>query len=288
MAAFGQTNILQQTASSDLPLPARLAAIEAWSALRPAEAAETASAILSQIKNPQEASPIFGAFIGRDNGPSLLAAALEDKELESTVAAAGIELARESGRDLNKLEETLIRAGSLQPLPAKLSPDQRATLLKEVAQRGVAARGERIYRRDALACTKCHALSGTGGQLGPDLGSLGASMTPESILESLLNPNTTIKQGYETRIIRKKDDLIVSGTLQRKTDRSILLRTPTGIVTIPLNDIEAVQSSPISLMPAGLTQSLRRDELVDLLRFLTALGKEKGFKPEKRSGGLNP
>ncbi len=32
--------------------------------------------------------------------------------------------------------------------------------------------------------------------------------------------------------------------------------------------------SPVSLLPPGLTASLRRDELVDLLRYLSSLGKE--------------
>ncbi|MDE0570872.1 MAG: hypothetical protein OSB44_09335, partial [Verrucomicrobiales bacterium] len=36
--------------------------------------------------------------------------------------------------------------------------------------------------------------------------------------------------------------------------------------------------SPISLMPPGLTASLRKDEFIDLIRFLSSLGKEGKFK----------
>jgi hypothetical protein len=36
--------------------------------------------------------------------------------------------------------------------------------------------------------------------------------------------------------------------------------------------------SPVSMMPAGLTASLREDEFVDLVRFLSELGREGDFK----------
>ena len=68
---------------------------------------------------------------------------------------------------------------------------------------------------------------------------------------------------------------MVSGLLQRKTDTSVLVRDPSGkVVSIPAGDVAKVDTSPVSLMPPGLTASLRRDELVDLMTFLTSLGVE--------------
>ena len=97
-------------------------------------------------------------------------------------------------------------------------------------------------------------------------------MTPQSILESLLNPNTDIKQGYETLLIKKKDNSIVSGLLQRETDDATLLRLPGGIeISVSNDEIESIENSEYSLMPAALTTALRRDELVDLMRYLTEL-----------------
>ena len=40
------------------------------------------------------------------------------------------------------------------------------------------------------------------------------------------------------------------------------------------DEIDEMEVSLLSLMPEGLTKSLRRDELVDLVRFLSALGRE--------------
>ena len=56
----------------------------------------------------------------------------------------------------------------------------------------------------------------------------------------------------------------------------MLVRDPSGkVVSIPTGEVAKVDTSPVSLMPPGLTSSLRRDELVDLMTFLTSLGVEQ-------------
>ena len=68
----------------------------------------------------------------------------------------------------------------------------------------------------------------------------------------------------------------MAGLLQRKTGDSVLLRDTTGKVTaIPNRNVAKIDVSPVSLMPPGLTASLRRDEMVDLLKYLTSLGKKR-------------
>ena len=157
-----------------------------------------------------------------------------------------------------------------------MNADQRRTLLESVRESGNATRGRQIYQGPTAACTACHRVEGVGGKLGPDLTTLGTYMTPEVILESLLNPNTDIKQGYETVVVNRKDGTVVSGTLQRKSDTGVLVRDATeAIVSIPGEQIEKLDVSAISMMPPGLTDALRKDELVDLLRYLTTLGKEE-------------
>lgn len=99
-------------------------------------------------------------------------------------------------------------------------------------------------------------------------------MTPNSILESLINPSKDIKQGYETIIVTKTDGEILSGLLHRKTDVATLVRSANGeIITVPNSELESIDVSPMSLMPSGLVANLHRDELKDLLTYLTHLGK---------------
>ena len=143
----------------------------------------------------------------------------------------------------------------------------------DVQKRGNTERGKEIYHRKSMLCATCHLIDNRGGKLGPDLTAVGSYMTPESLLESLLNPSSSIKQGYETVLVTTKNKAILAGLLQRKTGDSILLRDTTGKVTaIPNRNVAKIDVSPISLMPPGLTATLRRDEMIDLMKFLTSLG----------------
>jgi hypothetical protein len=61
----------------------------------------------------------------------------------------------------------------------------------------------------------------------------------------------------------------------RITATAVLIREPAGeFVSVPNGDLEKLDASPVSLMPPGLTDRLRRDELIDLMRFLTSRGKK--------------
>jgi hypothetical protein len=60
----------------------------------------------------------------------------------------------------------------------------------------------------------------------------------------------------------------------REANGQLVLRTAEDQeVTIPLKDIDERAASPTSLMPEGLADPLTRGELLDLVRFLSELGK---------------
>ncbi len=59
----------------------------------------------------------------------------------------------------------------------------------------------------------------------------------------------------------------------------MVIRDNAGVMhRLPKSDIASMQVTNVSMMPAGLTASLREDEFVDLVRFLSELGKEGPFK----------
>ena len=174
---------------------------------------------------------------------------------------------------MHALIATLNAAGGLNPIAQNLSAKDRTQLLTDAQKIGNTERGREIYHRKTMLCATCHLIDNRGGKLGPDLTTVGSYMTPESLLESLLNPSSSIKQGYETVLVTTKDKALLAGLLQRKTGDSLLLRDTTGNVTaIPNRNVAKIDVSPVSLMPPGLTASLRRDEMIDLLKFLTSLG----------------
>ena len=129
--------------------------------------------------------------------------------------------------------------------------------------------------RKEVLCASCHRIKGNGCLIVPDLTSVGSYMTANSILESILNPNSDIKQGYETVLLTKINGEVVSGLLHRKTNNSTLVRQPTGdILEIPAAEIAKLDVSQSSLMPSELTNNLDKDELKDLLAFIIKLGVE--------------
>ena len=209
-----------------------------------------------------------------------MAEALEKFRLKEAVAITGIRLVRASGRKFSELIVALNKAGALKPVAFDLNQHEREDLLAQVITSGDAKRGAEVYRRKSMACTLCHQIGTEGGKVGPELSSIGAYAQPAAILDSILSPNNDIKQGFETVIVTRKDNTTVAGILQRRSDAATIIRDPANkIVAIPNNDIKKTAKSPVSLMPAGLTATLRKDELVDLVRYLTELDGNGDARP---------
>lgn len=65
-------------------------------------------------------------------------------------------------------------------------------------QGGEVDAGQFVFHSEPIAsCVRCHALNGEGGKIGPALDGVGARLSREQILESLLDPNATLATGYE-------------------------------------------------------------------------------------------
>ena len=73
-----------------------------------------------------------------------------------------------------------------------------------------------------------------------------------------------------------------TGIKVRQTPTALILRTDQDKeIAIPLKEIEEQTPSKVSLMPDGLTDTLTRGELVDLVRFLSELGKGERYSVGK-------
>tara|TARA_B110000438_G_scaffold294885_1_gene336979 strand:+ start:3287 stop:6730 length:3444 start_codon:yes stop_codon:yes gene_type:complete len=257
----------------------RSAAVGALTRLDPVKTSELAAQVLVKAKTTQSAELIFEAYLTKEKSSEHLAAALSGKKMNAEVAAAGVRKSLSSGGDTSQLVEALSKSGSLQPIVNGLSDEEMKLLMSEVQSKGDAVRGENIYRKNQLLCQACHAIGGGGGLIGPDLVSIGSSAPVDYIIDSLLEPAKKIKEGYHTTVITTKGGDLIAGGLISEGDREIILRMADGSERkIAKVAIEKKEISPISLMPPGLTASLRKDEFIDLIRFLSSLGKEGKFK----------
>ena len=93
-----------------------------------------------------------------------------------------------------------------------LSPRSLAQLEEAVRKNGDPVAGREIYldTRDAQ-CSNCHRLQGTGGHVGPDLGTVAEKLSIRDIAEALMAPSRKITEGYETYTVAKTDGKILSG-----------------------------------------------------------------------------
>ncbi len=264
------------------PIEVREAAVIGASSLDAAAGSKAAVALLSSAPATTDPTPLVNAFLGVKGGPQALTASLKDAKLNGDVVKLAVRAIESSGRKLPELTAAFTTAGGVQAGPKTLTPAELAALLDEVKSKGDAARGELVFRKAANACLNCHAIGGAGGRVGPDLASIGGSAQPDYLVESLLEPSKKIKEGFNTLVIVTHDGRSVSGVKVRQTDKDLVLRNAEDKeFSIPLKEIDE-QADGLSLMPAGLTEKLTRGELVDLVRFLSELGKVGDYQISRK------
>jgi putative heme-binding domain-containing protein len=236
-------------------------------------AAEKAADFLAASKAEPELLDLYAAFLSRKAGVAALAKTLAGKKLNPDVAKLGLQAVRASTLTVPELAAALTKAGDLAAARKPPTPDEVKSLVAE-ALRADPARGEQIFRRKELQCVACHAIGGAGGQVGPDMTSIGASAQPDYLVESLLLPSKAIKEGYHAMRVVTADDKVYLGVKVREADGLLVLRNAEDKeVAIPVRDIIERPQAKQSLMPEGLTDQLTKQEFADLAAFLSQLGK---------------
>ncbi len=158
-----------------------------------------------------------------------------------------------------------------------LTPEFSKQLAQLVQSEGNAQRGEQIYRNAALQCSRCHPIGTSGGQIGPNLISLGGSSQLDYIIESILVPEAKLKEGFQTIVALTEDGEVISGLERSRTEQTLSLLTADGkVVDIPRSSIEEERNGK-SLMPAALADTLSLNQLADLVRFLSELGRTPAY-----------
>jgi len=257
--------------NTDDPLTERLALL-ALVPLDTQRAAKVARDLFTR-KDPVDLESIFAAFVARKDGSAILAKALGETSLSADVAKIGIRIAKANGQADPALVAALTKAGKLADSKREFTKPELEAFLNDVKSKGDPARGEAIYRRAEFNCLKCHAVAGSGGLVGPDMTSLGASAQVDYLVESLLKPNAKIKEGYNSIVVTTEDDRVFAGVKIGETPQSLTIRDAEGKeIAISKADKPTVKPG-LSLMPDGLTDALTRQEFVDLVRFLSELGK---------------
>ena len=134
---------------------------------------------------------------------------------------------------------------------------------------GDVRRGQAVFNSPKAACSACHAIGYLGGQIGPDLTSIGQIRTEKDLLEAILYPSASFVRSYEPVIVQTKGGDEHSGVLRKDSGDEILLATGPGAeVRLAKSEIAEMRPGTVSVMPQGLEEQLSRQELADLMAFL--------------------
>jgi quinoprotein glucose dehydrogenase len=143
---------------------------------------------------------------------------------------------------------------------------------REALTGGDAEAGRRVFfTKTEAACLRCHKISGQGGDVGPDLAGIGSKQKREYILESIVEPNKQIAQGYESVVLSLTNGTVVSGILKGEDAKEVKVMTADGtVVAVPKARIEE-RARGRSAMPDDTVQHLTRRELRDVVEYLAGL-----------------
>jgi putative heme-binding domain-containing protein len=108
--------------------------------------------------------------------------------------------------------------------------------------------------------------------LGPPLNTIGQKLNKAQLYEAILKPNAGILMGYESWVVRTKGGQTVSGLKTAETPETVTIKDPAGKYhDIPTGDVARQVKQKVSLMPENLGQAMTKQELVDLVEYLSTL-----------------
>jgi putative membrane-bound dehydrogenase-like protein len=201
-------------------------------------------------------------------------AALLDAMDKGTVSASDLsldqsqQLTNHPDRKLAERARVLLARGGRLP-----SPDRQKVLdeyLPLVEKAGDARKGFEVFKS---ICAKCHRHGDTGETIAPNL--TGFNVHPKTkILQKMLDPNRSVEGNYRQYTVTTKAGRVFNGLLASETKTAIeVVDTEAKRHVILREDIDEMLASNRTIMPEGFEKQLSKDDMVNVLEFLTAKGK---------------
>lgn len=171
---------------------------------------------------------------------------------------------------LNGAPWDTVRAEVRRLLPPPSAADRPLPPIPELAQlSGDAARGAKVF---AGLCITCHRVGAQGIDYGPDLSAIGDKLGKDGLYTAVLYPDAGVEFNYETTLLELHDGNSAIGIVVSDTTEEVAIKAIGGAVTkYRVADIRTRNRQKSSSMPGNLQASLRQQDLVDLVEYLTTL-----------------
>ncbi len=95
-------------------------------------------------------------------------------------------------------------------------------------------------------------------------------------LESIVDPGKVVSDQYAAVTIATVNGEVVTGRIVNLKEDNLMINTdmldPNAQVTIKRGDIEEMKTSTTSMMPKGLLDTFKKEEILDLMAYLLSRG----------------
>lgn len=233
----------------------------------------TQQVLVDLLKEPELARDALRSLRGATLPPNLEASVSKWWDgYEQKTSPAGRELAFQLALQKTnpRIQEQQARLQALRNyVPPR--PTDAEGWLRLAKQGGNAATGERIFfHPEGPRCYVCHRVGGRGGNIGPDLTTIGAVLSTEKLVDSILTPSREIAPQYANWLIATRDGKVHSGVIVEEGPHStVTLADNQGKLTvIPRTQIDERRALPGSIMPDNLTSLLTPQDWIDLIAYL--------------------
>ncbi len=239
---------------------------------------------LIQEAQDERAGPMLLQFIqtGDEHGFAAKQAAVRALASTNPGIRAMIDLARQekfppalkdtAGAGISHIMNVRLREEAPRwfPMPPLKGTDKLPQLTELLVYQGDPERGKEVFQ--AATCATCHVVRGAGIEYGPDLSGIGSKLGKKALYESILDPNRGISLSYQLHQLTLADGETVAGLWEGESDGGVTLRQPGGLTrTIPTSSIARNEALPMSAMPPNLQLLMTREELINLVEYLTTL-----------------
>lgn len=220
--------------------------------------------------SPRAKTPALAILLARADATATLLDAVEGQKVdfaELTLDQRQALAAHPSKAIAARAKKLLARGGGL---PSADRDKVLQELLPLAQIKGDAKHGKLVFKTQ---CAKCHSHSGEGTNIGPDL--TGMAVHPKvELLTHIIDPSRSVEGNYRVYTVVTADGKVLSGLLASESKTAIeVVDTEAKKHALQRQDIEQILASPKSLMPDGFEKQLPKNDLIDLLEFLTERGK---------------
>jgi putative heme-binding domain-containing protein len=158
---------------------------------------------------------------------------------------------------------------------AALMKKWKDALTEDALKKADLANGRAVFTK---SCASCHKMFGEGQAVGPELtGSQRSNL--DYVLENVIDPSAVVPREYKLVNFTTTDDRVISGIVVNETKDAVTIRTTNEQLVLPVGDIAARKPTNLSIMPEGLFDAMKPDEVRDLVAYLRA--KEQVPKPNQ-------